>query len=181
MISTGEVFMLLFLLLLLGVGIWAFFIFKKQRDGLLDFRFTRGANATIAPGQNSVDVEFNCGPGKEICVYRATQICTGVSPDGFENSPLDPMSNGKDSDAAYGDFNPNTTVDLTKKLAQAVNGQQSAVYKFVRDWSSKPQDCSVNGQPLNTQLIATYTCYPKGSTENGKCQSWSPKNTSTSV
>ena len=181
MISTGEVFLILFLLILLGFAIFSFFIFYRQRDGLLKFKYTRGANATIPPGKDSVDVQLKCDGGKEICVYRATQICTSVGQTGYEQSPLDPMSDGSQSSggAPYGDFNPNTTVDLTKKMGMECNGKGECTFKFTKDWNGVNGECKIGGRDLTTQLIATYTCYPPGSKEKGECQSWSPKTSRT--
>ncbi len=165
MIGTIEVFVILGLLVLLGVGTWALFFFRKQTNALREFKYARGAN-----GEDGEDIPLKCGKGKAICIYRATQTCTAVTPNGFEGSSLDPISNGLDGDVSYGDFNPKTTVDLTKKMGKECNGNTECLYKFRKDWSSKPVDC--NGV---TQLIATYVCISDEDYKDGKCESWSPK------
>lgn len=170
MISTLEVFLLLGLLILLIVGVLILLFFRKQNKVLGEFKFARGAN-----GKDGQDIHLSCGTGKAICIYRATQICSTVGPNGFERSNLDPISNGivepGKPEVSYGDFNPETTVDLTKKMGDECNGKPSYTYKFQKDWSSKPVEC--NGK---TQLIATYVCISEEDSKAGKCNSWSPKN-----
>lgn len=167
MISTTEIVLLVMLTIGLGVAIWWFVVAEKFKSYLRDYSYARGANAL-----NGQTAQLTCGPDKEICVYRATQICTRPDSHNFETSSLEPIASGNakiDGDHAfYGDFNPATTIDLTQHVGAQANGKEKASYAFnaAPGWKA-PNGVACNG---NTQLLATYACIPKGT----KCQAWSP-------
>ncbi len=146
----------------LGIAIWWFVIAEKYRSYLGKYAYARGANATAA-GQT---LNLTCDQDKEICVYRAVQICTVPDDHNFESSPLEPIASGLGkNNAAYGDFDPDTTVDMTSELNEKCKGQKNCSFMFTpKPWphnGSCPSDS-------NTQLISTYSCIPKGS----MCQSY---------
>lgn len=167
MITTIEIVLLVMLTIGLGVAIWWFVVAEKYKSYLRDYSYTRGAN--VINGQTA---ELSCGNDKEICVYRATQICTRPDANNFETSSLDPIATGDmkidGARAFYGDFNPQTTIDRTSHMASACNGKEKCKYPFKvpQGWQA-PNGVACNG---NTQLIATYSCIPKKT----KCNSWSP-------
>jgi len=167
MISTTEIVLLVMLVIGLGVAIWWFVVAEKFSIYLKNYSYARGANAL-----NGQTVDLTCGDDKEICLYRATQICTRPDSKNFETSSLEPIASGDvkidGARAFYGDFNPDTTIDLTREMGSEVNGKQKTSYTFTAapGWKA-PNGVACNG---NTQLIASYSCIPKGS----RCQSWSP-------
>lgn len=155
--SFGIVFGLLILLLFFGIAIWFYTISHNYQEKLNLFAYTRGAHAGY-PGKK---INMICEPGKKICIERATQICSTPDENNFEDEGTDSISSGVDgSGAYYGNFNPNTTVDLKKSMTQQCGGKESCEYTFYQ--SEFPGKMSCEG---NTQLIATYTCIP----ENKKC------------
>ena len=168
MITTTEIVLIVMLTIGVGVAIWWFVVAEKYKSYLGKYSYTRGANAT-----NGNKIEFSCGGGKKICLYRATQICTRPGANNFETSSLEPIASGDSSldegaNVMYGDFNPQTTIDLTKEIGNLVNGKNKAEYTFnaPTGWKA-PNGVACNG---NSQLIATYACIPEG----GDCSSWSP-------
>jgi len=167
MITTTEIVLLVMLTIGLGVAIWWFVVAEKYKSYLRDYSYSRGAN--VLNGQTA---QLTCGPDKEICVYRATQICTRPGNNNFETSSLEPIASGDEkidgARAFYGDFNPATTHDLTQDMGAKCNGKEKCDYPFsaASGWQA-PNGVACNG---NTQLIATYACIPKGT----KCQAWSP-------
>ena len=152
-ISTFEVVMLLLLFVVLLISIWWFSVAEKFRIYLQGYTYGRGANAWKA-GQT---LNLTCGAGKEICVYRATQICTDPNQDNLENYATDPIASGLDSNDSYGDFNSQTTVDLTDDMSDACNGSSTCSFKFTP--KPFPGGMTCGG---NTQLISTYSCIPSG-------------------
>lgn len=167
MISTIEIVLIVLLTIGLGVGIWWFVIAEKFKTYLANYSYTRGAN--VVNGQTA---ELECDNDKEICVYRATQICTRSDENNFETSSLEPIASGvKEIDGArafYGDFNPATTVDITEEMGKSCDGNETCEYKFEVDkaWKAN-KGVACDGE---TQLISTYTCIPKGT----ECKAWSP-------
>jgi len=167
MISTIEIVLLVMLTIGLGVAIWWFVVAEQYKSHLRDYSYARGANAL-----NGQTVNLKCDSDKEICVYRATQICTRPDSKNFETTSLEPIASGDEkidgARAFYGDFNPATTIDLTQKMGHDCNGKEECQYHFEASpgWQA-PNGVACNG---NTQLIATYSCIPKGTT----CQAWSP-------
>ena len=92
-----------------------FAIAERYRHHLKDFKYARGANA-LGCGKT---LNLTCDQDKEICVYKATQICSipGVNNHEMADSiDLEPISGGHDS--PYGSFNPHTTTDLTKDMGK---------------------------------------------------------------
>jgi len=158
MITTFEIVFMVILAIGLGVAVWWFFIAEQYRRYLGDYSYSRGANAIDGTTTN-----LTCDSTKEICVYRATQICTNPDSNNFEDQSIDPIAAGEGSfpnmtpGTKYGQFNPATTTDLTSDMSSKCNGGSTASYDFT-------STCSVG----TGQLIATYTCIPKGST----CQAW---------
>lgn len=178
MITSVEIVLLVMLFIGVCVAIWWFVIAERFKTYLKNYSYSRGAN--ILNGQTA---KLSCDGDNEICVYRATQICTrpgsvkGLDGTNFETSSLEPIAAGdkeQDGDAhvAYGDFNPKTTIDLTDSMGKEVNGKTSHEYTFNVDkkWKA-PNGVSCNG---DAQLIAVYTCVPPGTT----CKQWTPKKNS---
>lgn len=159
-VGTFEIIGMVLLAIVLGVAIWWFVIAENYRKYLTTYSYGRGANASKA-GQT---VHLACDDGKEICVYRATQICTDPDSNNFENPSTDPFAAGTASDDKYGDFSSSTTSDLTNDMSGECNGKETCAYKFMPTrWPSSMPGCAGD-----TQLISTYACIPKGST----CQSY---------
>ena len=180
MISTSEIVIIVFLVVLLALAIWWFAVSYKYGKTLDNFSYTRGANldtGIIGDGKTGMgQVTMSCELGSEICVYKADAICTGAinSMSNVEGGP-EPISNGKNSD--YGDFDPTTTINLTHDISNLANGKQTYTYDFNATRASfNGKLCPYNqydqktGSGQRPQLIATYTCIPKGT----KCTS-SPK------
>jgi len=159
-VSTFEIVGMVLLAILLGVAIWWFVIAENYRKYLSTYSYARGANASKA-GET---LNLTCDDDKEICVYRATQICTDPDSNNYENPSTDPIASGTSSDDKYGDFSSATTVDLTSDLSGACNGKETCAYKFSpKAWPSGMPSCGGD-----SQLISAYACVPKGST----CQSY---------
>lgn len=165
MISTGEIVLIAFFAVVLGVAIWWFAVAYHYGTTISDFSYSRGANIDPGPGKSTGSVQMTCDSDREICVTRATVICTGTNGvANFDISPLNPYASGLDGKTTYGDFNPSTTADLTKTLSDAANGKQSFTYDF--DGDKSLPTCKGPGT-IRPQLIASYTCIPKGQ----KCSS----------
>jgi len=184
MIGTGTIVLIVFLFLILAIAIWYFVVAYNYGSSLTVASYTRGANldtATInAQGQPTSTgkgtVNFTCDPDREICVYRATAICTGAENALSNNeSGVEPISNGLTNNGYYGNFDTNNTFDLTDSLSTLANGLQTYSYSFDASSDSKirfnGQVCPYSNygksgagpQFVRPQLIATYSCIPKGS------------------
>lgn len=161
-ISTGEIVMLVILLLIFSVAIWYLVVALIYRNEVNKFEHARGANRVGAGFVN-----FECENGKVISVDSAISVCSGMNMNNDDNKYTeinnniyikninDPVS--KHSDRKYGSFNfddKNSGVqDLTKTIKKDVDGKTSYQYEF------KPGQCNIQGTV--PQLIATYTCKPK--------------------
>jgi len=173
-ISTGEIVMLIFLALILGVATWWFVVAYQYRKTLNMFAYTRGANVDPGPGKSTGTVDMKCDSEREICVWRATAYCTGTN--GVINNEIIPgaYSNGeKGNPIPYGGFDvvaKTGAVDLTSILSKTANGKESYTHKFDGGMAFAgkcvPRTSSETTRP---QLIATYSCIPKGQ----KCTTWS--------
>lgn len=160
MISTFEIVGMILLVIGMIIAIWWYIVAEKYNNYLKSYSYSRGAHA-----EDGQTVNLSCDSGKEICVFRATQICTVPDKNNFESSPMgDPIASGKDGTTPYGAFNPNTTVSRTQDMGNSCNGKTTASYVF--NSIDFPSGDSWNC-PGGTQLISTYTCIPKGTT----CQS----------
>ncbi len=164
-LSTG-IFIIFFVLLIIFIFvIWNMSVSSSYNTYLNNFRYTRGSNIK-GIGNSKI---FVCGKDSQICVDKATQIISEPDENNFENPNIDPISNGTitDSDGKiipYSAFNPDTTIDVTKELSQIVNGKNKYNYTFT-GFTPPGQTLNdlTNEQKQNIQLIATYTCIPKGS------------------
>lgn len=192
MIGTGTIVLIVFLFLILAIAIWWFVVAYNYGSSLTVASYTRGANldtASVTAGGQPYStgkgtVNLTCDPDREICVYRATAICTGAENQNSNNeSGVEPISNGLTNNGFYGNFDINNTVDLTDKLSGLANGSQAYSYNFdttnVNNNTTGPvQPMLFNGQIcpwanygqsgpgpqfVRPQLIATYACIPKGS------------------
>jgi len=160
MISTTEIVCMLLLAIFLGIAIWWFVVANNYKKYLDEYSYSRGANVK---GSGQI-VNLSCDDDKEICVYRATQICSNPTSQNFETSSTDPIDSGlEDSSKMYGQFNPRTTVSRLDDMSQACNGKTTCAFNFQATDFVNGMQCD----PVNTQLISTYTCIPKGTT----CQS----------
>ena len=165
--STASVTFLIILAVVLVVTIWWFVVAEKYKRYLDNYEYARGANASKAGDT----LNLTCDQDKEICVYRAVQVCSQPDSNNFENSATDPIAGGIKSDGkvstSYGDYNPNTTVNATPLLVKECNGQEKCAYKFTPVQFPGTMTCPAE----HTQLISTYSCIPKGAV----CQSYKPK------
>ena len=176
--STGEIVLISALVILVGVCLWWLIIGYKYNQSITSFSFTRGANidtgkvGTGTTGKGTVNMD--CGPDREICVWKATGICSGAisSEANVESLVTEPISGDVKT---YGDFNPSTTLDLTQDMITKANGKQSYSYNFdgtkvmtpggICPFQSYNQKQNYGQRP---QLIATYTCIPTGTVCNSK-------------
>lgn len=162
-ISTGEIVMLAFLAIMLGVAIFWFIVSFRYGRSLKEFAYARGANVDPGVGKTTGAAKMECDGDREICVQKATAVCTGTNGVvNYESTPLNPYSNGSDGKTPYGAFNPSTTADLTSILSTAANGKESYTYNF--DGKASLPKCVGTGanNTIRPQLIATYVCVPKG-------------------
>lgn len=175
--TAGSIVAMVFLTTTIGITVWYFVVAYKYKQTLNNFSYTRGANLDTKD-KNKGTVNLKCESGAEICVWKATAICTGPLRGAASNSEggPEPISNGLNGNSAYGDFDINNTIDLTADMAGQANGKQSYTYNF--DTTKKNFGgnlCPMNydtksGTGVRPQLISTYTCIPKGT----KCQSSKP-------
>jgi len=159
-VSQFEVFCVLVLLFILAYAIW-FYVMQLNRKKFMDsYIYSRGANAW----KDKSNINLSCGEGREICVFRATQICSGNDDSGFnfEIPSTDPISSGEDDGVFYGDFNPKTTLDLTPNLKEECNGKNQCTYVLDSSVTPFPFEPNEKCDPNNVQLLATYSCVPKG-------------------
>lgn len=164
-VSTITLFSIFVLMVLLAYAIWLYVIALQRKKFYDDYSYTRGANAWT---DNST-IKLACDNDKEICVFRATQICTGNEyPFNYEIRDSDPIASGTSTteNVGYGEFNPNTTVDLTATVGDACNGQNTCSYLFQTSDTPFPNGMQCRG---NAQLISTYTCVPKNT---GTCSNY---------
>lgn len=175
--STTAIVVTTVLISVAGIAIWYFAVAYKYGQTLNNFSYTRGANLDTLDKNKGV-VNMQCESGAEICVWRANAICSGPlrgSASNTEGGP-EPISNGLNGNAAYGDFDVNNTIDLTTDMSTQANGKQNYQYNFdVTNKNFGGKTCPMNydvksGTGSRPQLIATYACIPKGS----KCQSSKP-------
>lgn len=159
MITTFEIMGMMLLFIILGFAIWWFLVAQNYRKYLTNYSYTRGANVA-SKGRSTL---LQCDSDKEICVYRAVQICTNPNSSNYENPSTEPMSSGTTGNEKYGQFNKSTTIDMTSDLGGKCDGKEKCAYKFVGKQFPSGMICSGK-----TQLIATYTCIPK----NTKCRSY---------
>lgn len=175
--STTTIVATVCLMTAIGIATWYFVVSYKYGKTLTNFSYTRGANLDTLD-KNKGPVNMQCETGAEICVWRANAICSGPlkgSVSNTEGGP-EPISNGLNSNSAYGDFDIHNTIDLTTDMSTQANGKQSYSYNFdVTTKNFGGKTCPMNydvksGTGSRPQLIATYACIPKGS----KCQSSKP-------
>lgn len=162
-ISTFEIAGIILLFILLGVSVWWFVVADKYKKYMsTNYPYTRGAHAW----EEGQTLNLKCDGDSEICVYRATQIYTNPDSNNFEDPNTDPIASGTNSNATYGAFDPQTTVDRTVDLGGECNGKNSCFVNFVTsEWPTG----MVLGNAGTPQLISTYTCIPSG----GTCTSYS--------
>jgi hypothetical protein len=160
-VTVFEVFSIIVLLIVLAYAIWFYVIQQNRKKFMDEYIYSRGANAW----KDKSTVNLSCGEGREICVFRATQICSGNDDSGknYEISSTDPISSGEDgSGVGYGDFNPGTTVDLTPNLTEACKGKNTCSYTLDSSITPFPFEPKDQCDPNNVQLLASYSCIPKG-------------------
>lgn len=164
-ISTFEITFMVLLGIGLIIAIWWFAVAKNYEKYLSTYSYARGANVDSDGGQ----VQLKCGAGKEICVYRATQICSNPSATNFENQATDPIDAGTGiggGNVDYGQYNPLTTIDRTADMVDECNGAGSYLYTF--NAKPFPNGMACGGK---TQLLATYSCI----SPHTACQSYTAK------
>lgn len=174
--TTGEIVVLVFLIIIVAIIIWYFAIAYMFEQTLNNFSYTRGANLDTKDKNKGV-VKMTCEQGNEICTWKATAICSGAisAASNSEGGP-EPISNGDTGNSAYGQFDVNNTIDLTKDMSSKANGKQNYTYNFdVTNRNFGGKTCPLNydtktGAGQRPQLIATYACIPKGT----KCVSSNP-------
>lgn len=174
MLSTFEIVFIVVLLMGIGLMIWWTVLAYKYKSELTSFSYTRGANIDLK-GSTNKNVLMSCEDDREICVWRATAICTGADMNNVESSPLEPIATGT-TENSYGAFDKSTTIDMTKSMSVA-NGKENFLYNFNANNLTWPQGktCpltynNTTGTGTRPQLIATYSCIPKGT----QCNSYKP-------
>jgi hypothetical protein len=184
-VTTGEIVLIVALFIFLAIAIFWFVVANNYGKYANGWSYTRGANIDLGVGattSSSASVPITCGDGHEICVWRATAVCSGGGggATNSETSKYDPIDI---SASNYNGYNPLTTIDLTADMSKAVNGKQNNTYTFEASSTSAPGDgvngvqwptqgmiCpppATEGSTARPQLIATYTCIPTGSKCNG--------------
>lgn len=143
MLTTGSVFLILVLAVSIFVAIWYLVVSWRYKSYLSGYTYARASHVS-GPGST---VNMKCDSGGKITVNRVMQICSDPDSSNYENDVTDPMGNGSNF------YNPETTVDLTKKYEQLYNGTKSQSFTFQPE--TFPKGCS--GTP---QLIVNYTCSP---------------------
>lgn len=161
MVTTIQFTAIVLSIIALIIAIWWLAVSWKYSSFLNDYKYARGSNASAA-GQT---MNLVCGAGKQICVYRATQLCSNPDSNNFENPSTDPISSGlKLNGSKYGEFDPDTTVDYTSTLGKACNGQNTCSFTFNPLAWSNSMTCSSG----NTQLTSAYSCV----SDSSECQSY---------
>lgn len=162
MISTISLSLILFLIVgIIIAGFWVI-ISRKNVSIVTSKEYARGMNAS-----EGRDVILKCDGSDEICVYRATQICTSPDQNNFEQAYGDPFSDGVTSSKEYGEFSE-FSVDLTEDISNLANGLNSYEFTFTaKTFPNIPGGKCINksGDPGIPQLIGVYKCLPPG----GKC------------
>ena len=174
MIEASDIVIVTGLAIGIAIATWWFVVAYKYGKTVDTFSYARGANldtGVVGPGNTGKgNITLQCGPDAQICVYKATAICTGAINQGSntEGGP-EPIANGLNNTGTYGDFNKNNTVDLTGALSKLANGKNKYEYCFdAREMSFGNGICPYNqfdkksGVGQRPQLIATYTCVPTG-------------------
>jgi hypothetical protein len=167
-ISTGEIVILVFLILIIGIATWWFVVAFNYGNSLKVFVYSRGANLDPGVGKTSGSVTLKCDDQSEICVQNATAICTGTNGQlNYETNKVGQIyATGTEGNTLpYGAFNTKGggAVDLTKTLSTLANGKESYQYSF--DGSTLFDGKCIAGaigSTVRPQLIATYSCIPKG-------------------
>lgn len=174
MIEAGQIVVITALVIAIAIALWWFGVAYKYGQSISGTSYARGANidtGAIGNGQSGKGyVNLQCDNNSEICVQKATAICTGaINENSNTEGGPEPISNGVPG--VYGDFDPTSTVDLTGQLSKLANGKQSYSYCFdAKNYTFKGQACPFSkydnktGAGQRPQLISTYTCIPKGST-----------------
>ncbi len=147
MVNTFEIASIVILLVIFGIAIWWFIVAKRFESYLDTTTVARGANLH-GPG----NVNLSCQDGKTITVATAVQVCTDPDSNNYENPSTDPISTGLKS---YGQFNPDTTVNLLKSMGDKCNGKTDCTYSFS---PSRYKNGVVCGG--ESQLISVYYCSP---------------------
>lgn len=163
MISTSEIVILVFFILILVISVWWFLVAYRYGRTLKIFSYTRGANVDLGD-KTSKKIDLNCGEDREICVWRSTAICTGQSETNHEIAAIDPISAGSSKDSKeYGAYNPSSTIDLSGEMASVLNGKPSGSYTFDSSKLNWPSGFTCDtSKGVRPQLVSTYTCIPKG-------------------
>lgn len=156
MASSTEIFIVIMSIIGVTIALWYFIVADKYKRQMNSKPYARGASVRGL----GTDVNMKCDEGQQICVYRATQICSSPDANNFENRATDPISKG-DTTTFYGEFDPNTTVDITDALGDSSNGNESKIVNFADVAAEFPG--AMTCAPDDTQLIATYKCISPGS------------------
>ena len=169
MIEASDIVIIVGLVVGIAIATWWFVVAYKYGKTVDQFSYARGANLDTG-NTGKGNIVLQCDNNTEICVNKATAICTGAinQLSNTEGGP-EPIANGLNNTGMYGDFNKNNTVDLTGQLSKLANGKN--IYEYCFDatgmtfgggacpFSSFDKKTGVGQRP---QLIATYTCMPKG-------------------
>ncbi len=154
-IQTFDFVGIVLLMAAVGLAIWWFVIAWKYKTHVASSIFARGANVASSDKK----AMLSCDDGHEICIYRATMICTNPNANNFEARDTDPIASGiGEGNTRYGEYNPRKTTSLTAHMGSACNGKQTCEY----DFSTQKFPAGITALPDNTQLISSYTCIPHG-------------------
>ena len=151
MLSTAEIFFLLFFVFLLGIVIYMFYRTYRYGSELRAKPLVRGLNGT-----GGDTITLSCPSGQVIAINQATYVCTGSENTGTDScDPILTQATQGANSTNYGSFNVNTTQNVASQLAQQCNGKQTATINVPSTISN-----ICNNQPCTgtIQLIGTYYC-----------------------
>lgn len=163
-VTTFQVFGILALTFFLIIVIWIYVVSLQRKKFLDSYIYARGANSSLPPNTggttNTSQLNLSCGEGRQICVFRATQICSGSNTNNFEYENTDPF-------LSDGSFNPSTTIDRTSDLENKCNGNSTCQFTFDPSTTTFP-DGTGWSCPVNSQFLSSYTCV----TSVDECQNY---------
>ncbi|HSA76318.1 MAG TPA: hypothetical protein VLE02_02115 [Nitrosarchaeum sp.] len=137
-------FYILFLgasIIILMMVLFVFVSSYKYRKDAYDYSFVRGAS-----GDAGSQINFECPSGYNICLYRATEICTNPTSNNFEDTQYDSFNYD-------GSFNYNVAIDRTQLIKSMVNGKNKFTYYFNPSANTPSGICGGK-----KQLISSYAC-----------------------
>lgn len=113
-------------------------------------------------GKEGDTVTLTCPSGMNINMYKATYLCSGVDPNGFEAASglggCDPISLGNSGDNTnYGNFSSYTTANALTDLSGTCNGKNTCSFTVPASTTVKP--CNGKECPIGSNLYVTGTYF----------------------